>query len=424
MRDNLKKILIVCSYSPPSIGGPQVLYNLLKNFPPESYTVLTSYYNIDDVSALQGTWLYGTYIFYDNPHKGKEARISEAKSGKHITSNRIQKLKLAMKRIRWIRTLAGFPVILSQIFAIVRTYKIAVKNPRTDIILGISDYGPAILGSYILHKITGKPLYLFMFDLYKNNFFPFPGGIIASLFEKRIFNAASRIFVTNDGTKNYYEKEYGRAFGEKISVIYNSTFRDKVAGSPVASAALTSKSCNILFTGRVNWPQVGAIKNLILAVEDITDINAIFSLYSPMPKEYLNSLGIFESEKVKFSFAPPEEIMNIQNKADILFLPLSWNTKSQAIIDTATPGKMTDYLLAGKPILVHAPASSFLVKYAKENGFAAVVDEENIEKLKTAIRRLINEKEWREELVKNAERTFSSRHDADTNSKIFANLFK
>jgi len=56
----------------------------------------------------------------------------------------------------------------------------------------------------------------------------------------------------------------------------------------------------------------------------------------------------------------------IQTQADILFLPLSWHTKSQKIIDTATPGKLTDYLISNRPILIYAPASTFLAQYAKK----------------------------------------------------------
>ena len=102
---------------------------------------------------------------------------------------------------------------------------------------------------------------------------------------------------------------------------------------------------------------------------------------------------------------------------------LSWRTKSQAIIDTATPGKLTDYLIAGRPMLIHAPASTFLVKYAKENKFAAVADEENIEQLKEMIKLLIKDKALGKEMVKNAQQTFFKNHDARKNFEIFKSLF-
>jgi len=55
---NFKKTLIVSSYAPPSMrGAPQNIYNLFRDFPPSSYCFLTSYYNIDNISAQKGNWL-------------------------------------------------------------------------------------------------------------------------------------------------------------------------------------------------------------------------------------------------------------------------------------------------------------------------------------------------------------------------------
>ncbi|MEK7569272.1 MAG: glycosyltransferase [Patescibacteria group bacterium] len=426
MQSKLKKILVVSSYAPPAIGGPQMLYNLFRDFPVDSYSILTSYYNIDNISAAKGTWLNGEYVFYDNPQRDKEARKQAAKekTTENKRSQNVQKLKLLMKKIWLIRILAGFPVIFSQIFAITKNGKNVVQKANSEILLGISDYGPAMIGSYFLHKITKRPLYLFMFDLYRGNFLPFPGGLLATIFEKSILKHATTIIVNNEGTKNFFHKKYGDIVSKKIVIIYNSVFpQDYKSLEKIEAVKEKKPPYAILFTGRVNWPQIGAIKNLIRAVNEIKDIDVVFKLYSPMPKEYLNDMGIFESEKVEFSFAPPQEMPRVQSEADILFLPLSWHTKSQAIIDTATPGKLTDYLIAGKPILIHAPASSFLVKYARENNFAAIVDKEDKDALKAAIRRILFEGGFRRKLVANAKKTFMRNHDANKNVSIFRALF-
>jgi len=59
MKFYLKKVLIISSWAPPAIGGPQNLYNLLRDFPEDSYCLLTSFYNIDNQSAKIGNWLRG-----------------------------------------------------------------------------------------------------------------------------------------------------------------------------------------------------------------------------------------------------------------------------------------------------------------------------------------------------------------------------
>lgn len=426
MQNKPKKILIVSSYAPPAIGGPQTFYNLLCQLPPEYYCILTSFYAIDNLSAQKGTWLSGKYIFYDNL-KGKKPEPGVVKNTlkeTNSTRNFIQKLKFIMKRIPLMREIMGIPVIFLQIGAIVRSGKKAIKETGSEILLGVSDYGPAMLGSYILHKMTKHPLYIFLFDLYRGNFFPFPGELLANLFEKRILKEATVIIVNNEGTKLFYHARYGNEISKKIIIIHNSVFPETYEDLKNIKTKKNNKSpYTILFTGRINWPQLGAIKNLIKAVNEIKDLDLRFVIYSPMPKKFLNSIDIIESEKVKLSFAPPEEMPKIQNEADILFLPLSWNTPSQAIIDTATPGKLTDYLIAGKPILVHAPASSYLVKYAKERNFALSIDEENVELLKAGIKKILTEPIYAEELVKNAQATFFENHDANKNAEKFKKIF-
>ena len=442
----MKKILVVSSWAPPVVGGPLNLYNLLSQMPKESYCLLTSYYGIDNYSARHGNWLEGKYIFYDNPRfiDSPESRplVSTASKGRE----RISKLRHLVKRLSFLKILLGPALIFSQIFMIVRAGLKAVKNEKIEVMLGVSDFGPALIGTYFLHKLSKIPYALYLFDLYKGNNLFFPGRLLATLFEKPLFENAEKIIVTNEGTKEFYFKRYGDEINKKLVVIHNSVFPEPYLEFQKSLPPYRSTSpYTILFTGKIGWPQIGALKNLIKAINEIDDIdinpvrgpnrrfgrrqsrltsNGVkLKIYTPSPADYLKEIGIEKSEKVEISVAPPSEMPKIQSQADILFLPLSWHTKSQEIIDTATPGKLTDYLIASRPILIHAPASSFLVKYAKENNFALVVDEENIEKLKKAIKTLLFDKRFAEQIIENAKTTFFRNHDANKNFKIFESLF-
>ena len=284
-----------------------------------------------------------------------------------------------------------------------------MKNKDIKRIMAVSDYGPAMISSYFISKKTGAPLILFLFDLYKGNFFPFPGGIFASIFEPKLFKKAEKIIVTNEGTRDFYIGRYGEKIRDKIFIIHNSVFPENYIQNETPYNP--KPPYKIVFTGRIYWPQIGALKNLIEALKGIKEIEVIFKIYTTSPKDYLKEIGIEESEKVEISKGTPQEMPDIQSSADILFLPLSWDTKSQAIIDTATPGKLTDYLISGRPILIHAPSSSFLVKYAKENDFACVVDEKNIEKLKEEVVKIVSDLEYSNSLIKKAKEAFFKNHD-------------
>ncbi|MBU3964293.1 glycosyltransferase [Patescibacteria group bacterium] len=422
MDKNFKKILVVSSYAPPAIGGPQNLYNLLRDFPKDCYFILTSFYNIDNLSAQKGTWLNGEYIFYDKPSANKEDRIS-AQEEKTITkkSSLLNKLKHLARRNWLVRNLIGVPIIITQIFWIVRQGKKSIEEKKPDVLLGFSDYGPAMIGTYLLHKISKIPFKLFLFDLYKGNFYPFPGGILSKIFEPKLFKQSEQIIVTNQGTKDFYIKRYGENIREKIKIIHNSAFPEPYIASQ--QKYQPTPPFSILFTGRIYWPQINAIKNLAQAVEEINDLDLKLDIYCPNPREYLDGIGIKESEKIKISVAPPQDMPRIQSQADILFLPLSWGTKSNDIINTATPGKFTDYLVAGKPMLIHAPASAYLVKYAKENNCAMVVDKNEIEELKKGIRALIKNPDLASQLIQNARKIFFANHDANKNAELFRALF-
>ncbi|OGB74175.1 hypothetical protein A2V68_00110 [candidate division Kazan bacterium RBG_13_50_9] len=422
MSDHLKRILFISSHAPPAIGGPQNMYNLIKDLPVSSYSILTSFYHIDNVSARKGTWLPGEYIFYDSPRATRE----QTKGGYEHSPvsqwrDRAAKLKIAIRQLPLARAVFGIPVVIGQINQIVREGQKATRDRSIEIMMGFSDYGPAMIGTYLLHRRTKVPYYLFLFDIYKGNNFFFPGGILAVLFEERIFREAQKIVVTNEGTQEFYRARYGDSIADKMVVIYNSVFPEPYLQNQTPPYN-PKPPYTILFTGRIYWPQVRSIKNLLRAVEGINDLDIKVKIYAPHPPEYVRSLGI-ESPKMSLDMAPPTEMPRIQGAADILLLPLSWHTKSPGIINTATPGKLTDYLIAGRPMLIHAPASTHLVAYAKKYGFAMIVDKEDLGALRDGIRRLLLDISLAEKLIKNAKETFFRNHDANKNKKIFRNLF-
>lgn len=451
MENKYYKSLLVSTYAPPTLAGaPRFMANLLEHFPPESYTILTSFYNIDNTSAKIGTWLPGDYVFYDNPNASKSTRQQQkalpteavnnpvvrlkkflrntfifplwvkAPLSAAVKMDLVAKLKRYLKRNNFVKTLLGAPLILGQIPLIIRQGCKTVRNKNIELIVGFSDYGPAMVGTYHIHRITKVPFYLYMFDLYKGNFLPFTGSLLAMIYEPLLFKAAKKIVVTNPGTKEFYLKRYGDSMANKIEVIFNSTNPEPYLKWQTAIAPHPAPY-TILFTGSVYWAQARSLTDLIEAIDGMPDLDIKLKIYSPNPPEYLRSIGM-TSPRIEFSVAPGSEMPSIQSKADILFLPLAWHTKGPEIINTATPGKLTDYLIAGRPILVHSPAESHLAQYTKANGVAKVVDTEDIAALQIAIRQLLFDYEFCHNLVDNAKKLFFANHDLSKNVAKFESL--
>jgi len=295
------------------------------------------------------------------------------------------------------------------------------KNKEVDLLMGLSDDELNLFSTFILSKKLKKPFVVYLFDLYLGNQLNFPYNIIARAVEPIIFKKARHIIVTNDATKEYYIKKYGNA--EKYSVIYNSAFPKKYAENILLTR--NSKKTNIVFTGNINWPQESSLNDLLELISKSNESTINIAVYCPSPP--VNLVKQYKDDKnIIFTFASQAEMPRIQSEADILFLPISWHTSSPDIVKTASPGKLTDYLIAGKPILIYAPEYSFVTRYAKENNFAEIVNKKDQNMLKGAIEKLINNKEYANLLVTNAKKTFYKHHDAVDNAiklqKIINNL--
>lgn len=417
----MKKTLFVSRYAPPSIGGaPQVMYTLMRSLPQEAYIMLTSFYNIDTTSAKVGTWLPGRYIFYDNIDASRDSVKHEPTAFEKKGRSFIYTLRHIAKQSRIIRNIIGIPIIFTQLYMIVKHGRRAVYKHTIDTIIGFSDYGPALIGAYIIHLLTRKPLKIYLFDVYKGSIYPFPGEQLAWLLEGRMMRRATQIIVTNKATADLYVKRYGESVADKLFVIHNPTpaNRDQDTLAPYAPQS----PYKIVFTGSVYWPQIGALQNL---VEAINDTSIRLEIYSPTPESVLRHNGLL-TENVDFrGAAPASDMPRVQGAADLLFLPLSWNTQSQVIIDTATPGKLADYLTAGRPMLIHAPQSSCIAQYGKENEFALVVDENDPVALRAQLTEFFAHPTERGTAYIHNARVFYNEHfDIEKNTELFNSILR
>ena len=129
---------------------------------------------------------------------------------------------------------------------------------------------------------------------------------MSKIFEPKLFKEAEKVIVTNEGTKEFYIKRYGKSVRQKIVVIHNAAFPEPYFASKTEYQPTSPFS--ILFTGRIYWPQIGAIKNLIQAVREINDLDIRLDIYCPNPHQYLEKIGIEKDEKIKVSVATPQEM--------------------------------------------------------------------------------------------------------------------
>ncbi|MBI4250267.1 hypothetical protein HY622_01625 [Candidatus Uhrbacteria bacterium] len=285
----------------------------------------------------------------------------------------------------------------------------------------VSDRGIAYLGTYLLSKIARVPYSLLVFDIYSASLARgILKKIICTVFENLIlkpfiFQNAAHIIVLNDEVKKFLQQKYQT--GVPITIIHTSAPQRDITHVPPR----TAPPYIITFTGSLYLFQRQALINLIEAIRCLSDLDIILEIFTPDLRA-ASTLPIKEI-KSRIALVPPEKIADVQAQADILFLPLSWNTGCEDLIKTTTPGKMSEYLIAGRPILVHAPTNSCLVNYARKHGFAEIADQNDSGMLSHSIQKLLTDKQYGAMLVENAKKTYFLDHDIEKNANRFSSLF-
>jgi len=289
---------------------------------------------------------------------------------------------------------------------------IIVKKENISNIFVTSGYGYYFILAYYLKKLTKTPYSVYMFDLWTKEIAASRiHRVLIKLFEKRIFTSAKNVFVMSEPLKEYYE----RKFSISPVVISHSVDLTKYSSLDTKKSVDTFPEGDfreIVFTGMINSAQRDAIRNMVDALKLPGMENIKLILYTRADVDLLKQTGI-SGENVILRYALPEEIPIIQKKADILFLPLAFNSSMPTLIKTAMPGKLPEYLAAGRPILVHAPKGCFISGYAKDKDFAVVVDRPDRFLLKEAILNILNNPAIQNRIIGNA--LFTAKlHDSET----------
>jgi glycosyltransferase involved in cell wall biosynthesis len=119
---------------------------------------------------------------------------------------------------------------------------------------------------------------------------------------------------------------------------------------------------------------------------------------------------------------PASELSEVQRDADILLLPLGFATPYPEIVRTAVPTKTAEYLAAGRPILVHAPADSYVATLATRDGAAALVTTPDPADLAAQIRRITNDADYRRGLVRGAHQAALRYHAPEVTTTRFRSV--
>jgi glycosyltransferase involved in cell wall biosynthesis len=139
--------------------------------------------------------------------------------------------------------------------------------------------------------------------------------------------------------------------------------------------------------------------------------SAELHLYTQLSPERICDWGWDHPSISVHGWVSQQELQGVLQSADILFLPFSFSEASRYAVESAFPSKTADYLAAGRPILVFGPEYSSLVRYAKEQRFAEVVDKCDEDVLARGIQRILSDSAYSSQLCKQSLAVFGQNHN-------------
>jgi glycosyltransferase involved in cell wall biosynthesis len=233
-----------------------------------------------------------------------------------------------------------------------------------------------------------------------------------------VLRGAARVVVPNE----FLRDEYRQRYGVEPVVIHNPS--DPPEPDIAAPWPADPGEIKIVYTGAVYQAHYDAFRNLLEAIDLLGRPDLKLHVYTAQPPGELEREGI-SGPMMYHGHLPLSTALGVQRRADILFLPLAFNSSfPEGIVRTSAPGKMGEYLAGGRPILAHAPGDSFVSWYFRTYQVGSLVDHPDPLALAHAIQQIIDEPDLRRRWCENALARARTDFSLETARRRFLELFQ
>jgi glycosyltransferase involved in cell wall biosynthesis len=271
----------------------------------------------------------------------------------------------------------------------------AIRAHKPKLILAFYRDESSLLTGYLLHKISGLPLYSYFCDLYLENY---PKGIygkLAAWLQPRIFSNSQKVIVLTEAMKDYYQEKY------RINAFVLPHCNNQLIQKNPIDANWTSP-VRIGYLGNINVDRIPSLKILCEAINK--NDQYFLTYFSSSSEGYLTQQGLKIPNSEIIFIASDELLLAELSKCDVLFLPViisSQHQEREAQTLTGFPTKAIEYFICQKPILVHSKPDYFSARFFIKNHCGLVVDGE-AKDLYEALEQLRRDPELRGRLVDGA----------------------
>jgi hypothetical protein len=231
---------------------------------------------------------------------------------------------------------------------------------------------------------------------------------------RELLNKASLLLSISDSMASEYKKRYGKKF-----ITFHNPINLKFWKQYQRTNYELKNSPQILYAGRIG---PGVDTSLKLIAKAIKIVNEKLNMEIKFVLQTQEKLSWFQEYNcVKHTpFIPYSELPKKFAEADFLILPYDFSKESINFIKYSMPTKGPEYMISGTPIIIFAPESTAIVKYAQECKWAKVITNNSYNELAKSIMFLIENKSARETIALNAKKIGEKNH----NSINVTNSFK
>ncbi|SDJ71688.1 glycosyltransferase [Bradyrhizobium lablabi] len=272
-----------------------------------------------------------------------------------------------------------------------------LHDGAVDVVVGCSGNPFDLPASFLAARRLRIPFVAYLFD---DPVYQWERGIyrnIARVSEQIWSRGALRLIAPNEVLASDIRKRLPRA---DIHIVRNPAavaLNESPAKRPDANPA----RWRLLYTGSVYSAQASAFRNLVAALGALGGRFAI-DIYTGQHGSELVTNELASPHVDVHPQAPHATAVALQQAADVLFLPLAFYSPIPEVIRSSAPAKLGEYLASGRPILVHAPAGSFITELIRNADAGLVVDTPDPRKLAEALNRIADDEVLRSRIVANA----------------------
>ncbi|HMF56805.1 MAG TPA: glycosyltransferase [Pyrinomonadaceae bacterium] len=387
----MKFALISHALPPGGSGQAMTIYRLLRDLNPDDYCLISQ----QDYSSAE------SIIFDRLPGRYY-----------HLPSE----FSVNMRMPKWRRQMNTSLNLIFGAFRRGRRIAEILRRERCEAVVACT--GGDLLNlpaGYRASRMLGLPFYPYYFDDYatqvpKLQFF-------AKRVEPRLLKRAEAVIAPNEFMSDVLRQRHG------VSAVIVRNCCDISEYRSLPEKKTASGEVKIVYTGAIYGAHFDAFQRLLAAIELLNRPEIKLHVYTSEPLPKLQQEGI----KGSVVFHGPRkatEMPAIQSEADLLFLPLAFESSYPELIRTSAPSKTGELLAAARPIIAHVPSDSFLAWYFRQHECGLVVDESDAVKLAQAIERILGDNDLQRKLSARARNRAEVDFDVSIARRKFAELLK